>query len=131
MRRGALRGAALAVALASGALVLGACASSKGGGGSAEQPKAAAEKNVGKPAPAGSPLSKVQVGMNDSDVRNVLGSPDKANGYVTGKAFVPFYYGGDTSRTDWIYSGQGRVVFSRNQWSGALKVIRVDYDPSL
>jgi hypothetical protein len=29
-----------------------------------------------------------------------------------------------------MYKGKGRVVFSRNQWSGALKVIRVIYNPS-
>jgi hypothetical protein len=49
---------------------------------------------------------------------------------MTGKAWIPFYYGGDTYRTDWMYKGKGRVVFSRNQWSGALKVIRVMHNPN-
>lgn len=123
----------LTIATLGAALGLAGCASSGSedaapeGGASAESTGSA---EAAKP-PASSPLSKVEIGMNDTDVRNVLGNPDRANAYVTGKAWIPFYFGGDTTRTDWIYSGQGRVVFSRNQWSGALRVIRVDYDPSL
>jgi hypothetical protein len=42
------------------------------------------------PPPAGSPLAKVQLGMSQRDVQNVLGPPDDENAYVTGKAFIPF-----------------------------------------
>jgi hypothetical protein len=28
-----------------------------------------------------------------------------------------------------MYKGQGRVVFSRNRYSGSLKVVRVTYNP--
>ena len=41
-----------------------------------------------------------------------------------------FYYGPDTHRMDWIYRGQGRVVFSRNRWTGGIKVIKLMYNPS-
>jgi len=68
--------------------------------------------------------------MNESRVRKILGEPDDSNAYVTGKAWIPFYYGSDTMRTDWMYRGVGRVVFSRNRYSGGLKVIRVIYNPS-
>ena len=84
----------------------------------------------GVPPPPGSPLAKVQVGMSDSDVRKILGDPDNANGYITGKAFIPYYFGPDTSRRDWLYQGKGRVVFSQNRWSGNLTVVRVDYNPN-
>ena len=70
-------------------------------------------------------LAKVQIGMNDTDVRAILGAPTSSNAYMTGKQWIPYYYGPDTSRTDWVYDGVGRVVFSRNRYSGALKVIRV------
>ncbi len=83
-----------------------------------------------KPPPPNSPLAKVEMGSSDVEVRKVMGDPDDANGYMTGKAWIPFYYGGDTHRTDWLYKGQGRVVFSRNRWSGNLKVIRVIYNPN-
>ena len=63
--------------------------------------------------PPGSPLSKVTVGMNDTDVRRVLGEPTGSNAYMTGKAWIPFYYGPDTHRSDWMYAGKGRVVVWR------------------
>lgn len=119
--------------------MLGACASSSSGsssstgsasGTTAAEPAKAAAKPADVPPPAGHPFSKVTVGMNDTDVRKILGEPDNANAYMTGKAFIPFYYGPDTSRTDWMYKGKGRIVFSRNTYSGALKVIRVMYNPS-
>ena len=103
------------VVVAVSVVALLACASSSGGG---------------KAASASSPLSKVEVGMNDFQVRKILGEPDNMNVYPTGKSWIPFYFGSDTTRTDWMYKGVGRVVFSRNQYSGALKVIRVDYDPN-
>jgi hypothetical protein len=62
-------------------------------------------------------------------VREKIGAPTGEQVYPTGKAWIPFYYGPDTMRTDWKYKGQGRVVFSTNQWSHTSKVIRVDYDP--
>lgn len=109
------------------AVALLACASGSGGGSSESQAKAAASDAA---PPAGSPLSKVETGMNDTQVRNILGNPDNANAYMTGKAWIPFYYGTDTRRTDWMYKGKGRVVFSRNQYTGGLKVIRVIYNPA-
>ncbi len=99
----------------------GGCASS---GGSSARP-AAREAEI----PADSPLARIEKGMSDLDVRKAIGEPDDANMYMTGKAWIPFYYGSDTLRTDWKYSGQGRVVFSRNRYTGALKVVRVIYNP--
>lgn len=98
-----------------------ACASD---GGDAPPP----ESSYSAP-PAGSALSKVEPGMNDAEVRKILGDPDDANAYMTGKAWIPFYFGPDTHRSDWMYKGVGRVVFSRNRWSGGLKVIEVKYNP--
>lgn len=80
--------------------------------------------------PASSPLAKVTLGMNDVDVRKAIGEPTTSRSYMTGKAWIPYYYGSDTSRTAWTYAGEGVVVFSRNRYSGGLKVIRVDYDPT-
>ena len=113
------------------------CASGGRGGGAAasDDTRASAPAEAAMPAgysepPAGSPLSKVERGWSDEKVRSVLGSPDNANAYMTGKAWIPFYYGPDTHRTDWMYKGKGRVVFSRNRYSGGLKVIRVLYNPN-
>jgi hypothetical protein len=111
-------------------LCLGLAACASGGSGSdrpAPEANASAPSDV--PPPAGSPLCKVDSGMSDSEVRKVLGEPDRTNGYMTGKAWIPFYHGPDTTRSDWTYNGQGRVVFSRNRYSGNLKVVRVIYNP--
>jgi outer membrane protein assembly factor BamE (lipoprotein component of BamABCDE complex) len=81
--------------------------------------------------PASSPLSKVSAGMTDVDVRKAMGEPTRSRSYMTGKQFIPWYFGSDTSRTAWTYAGQGEVVFSNNRYSGALKVIRVDYNPAI
>lgn len=125
--------------LAAGLFVWGhvGCATQSGSGASAAGEPAAkeaaakpAEPPKGVPPPAGTRLAKVEVGWNDEQVRAAIGAPDNVEGYITGKSFIPFYYGSDTSRTDWEYKGEGRVVFSRNAYSGTLKVIRVDYDPN-
>ncbi len=79
--------------------------------------------------PASSPLAKVTVGMTEVDVRREIGEPTATRSYMTGKAWIPYYYGGDTARTAWTYAGQGEVVFSRNRYTGGLKVVRVDYKP--
>src|SRR5262245_5282431 len=127
------RGLAVAASLA---LALSACASA--GGGATDKPPAqtaakTATKTDAKTAdvrpPAKSKLAKVKLGMTDVDVRKAMGEPTSSKSYMTGKQWIPFYWGPDTGRTDWKYKGQGRVVFSRNRYSGGLKVIRVTYDP--
>ena len=79
--------------------------------------------------PRSSPLATLEIGMSDIKVRKAIGEPDDARSYMTGKAWIPFYFGGDTHRSDWMYSGVGRVVFSRNRWSGALTVVDLRYNP--
>ena len=113
--------AMLVLTVVFGLAFMGGCASSSGG--------SEAQAKQWTAPPAGSPLAKVKSGMNDAQVRNLLGNPTNANAYMTGKAWIPFYYGPDTHRSDWMYEGVGRVVFSRNRYSGGLKVVRVIHNP--
>ena len=115
---------ALALLLALVTVSFVACATSSDGNRSTSKTTASTGP------PPGTPLAKVKLGMNDAQVRRVLGDPTDSNAYMTGKAFIPFYFGPDTHRAEWIYEKMGRVVFSRNRWSGALKVIRVQYKPT-
>ncbi len=85
-----------------------------------------AAKAIKASAPAGTPLAKITPGMSDIDVRKVLGEPTRTRSYATGKRWIPWYFGSDTSRTAYTYAGQGEVVFNRN-----LKVLHVKYDPSV
>lgn len=105
------------------------CASGGGGGAAPAKAESGAAAATYSDVPAGSPLAAVEPGWTDAQVRKALGEPDNSNAYMTGKAWIPFYYGPDTHRTDWMYKGEGRVVFSRNRYSGGLKVINVLYNP--
>jgi hypothetical protein len=82
-------------------------------------------------APADSPLAKVQVGMSEREVQNLLGPPTDENAYITGKAFIPWYFGRDRHRIAYFYRGMGRVVFAGGGgFSRTGKVSRVEYDPN-
>ena len=59
-----------------------------------------------------------------------VGPPTDSHGYITGKAFIPYYYGDDTARVQWHYKGLGRVLFSTGSWGQYAGVARVEYDPS-
>lgn len=130
----------LAIATSLSVLVLAAgCAASKPaaapeGGAAAPAAEAAKGKEAKAPTPpppAGSPLAQVKEGMSDTDVRKLLGEPDSSKNYMTGKQFIPYYFGTDTTRVEYIYKGKGRITFSRNQYSQGLKVIRVEYNPGI
>jgi hypothetical protein len=96
----------------------------------AEAKAAKAKAAEGKRPPAGTTLARINDGMSESEVISVLGEPTSRQDYMTGKAWIPYYYGSDVSRLDYRYKGVGVVVFGRNRYSGKTKVIRVDYDPS-
>ena len=118
----------------SGCSMTGGSGDDGGSDASNEAARAEAEKEI-KTAmaqiPKSSPLSKIELGMSDTRVRKLIGDPDDSTSYQTGKAWIPFYYGTDVARTDWIFDGQGRVVFSINRYSGQFKVINVMYDPDV
>ncbi len=97
----------------------------------AKQSEAAKAKAAeGVRPPAGTKLARVTDGMSEAEVISILGEPTSRQDYMTGKAWIPYYYGSDVSRLDYRYKGVGIVVFGRNRYSGKTRVIRVDYDPN-
>jgi hypothetical protein len=66
---------------------------------------------TGKPAP-GSRFAQLQIGMGMRQVQDIAGPPTDQGAYVTGKAFIPFYFGSDRSRFELVYKGQGRLIFA-------------------
>ncbi len=82
------------------------------------------------PVPKGHAFGKITKGMPDHEVAKLLGQPSDRRDYITGKQFIPWYYGKDTGRSDWFYKGKGHITFVRNRYSGSLTVIEVFYDPS-
>jgi hypothetical protein len=66
---------------------------------------------IGKPAP-GSKFTRLKIGMGMKQVTDLVGPPTDQGAYVTGKAWIPFYYGSDRYRHELVYKGQGRLIFS-------------------
>ncbi len=126
MSRRTIIASALALVFAAGAFSASAHRASE----SAAVPAAMKAAEPAAPVPANHPFGKIQNGMNEVDVRKILGEPTSSKDYMTGKAFLPWNFGRDTSRQEWTYNGKGLITFSRNAATGSLKVIKVTYDPS-
>ncbi|MFO1205024.1 MAG: hypothetical protein U1E63_04710 [Burkholderiales bacterium] len=66
---------------------------------------------TGKPVP-GSKFSELKIGMSFGQVQGILGVPSDQGSYITGKAFIPFFFGSDRYRHEAVYKGQGRLIFA-------------------
>ena len=66
---------------------------------------------TGNPA-RNSRFTRLQIGMSAKQVTDLAGPPTDQGAYVTGKAFIPFYFGSDRHRYEMTYKGQGRLVFA-------------------
>lgn len=64
------------------------------------------------------------------EVADLIGQPTDTNAHVTGKAFIPFYYGSDSTEVEAHYKGMGRIVYSGGGLGGGPRVISVEYDPN-
>jgi hypothetical protein len=65
----------------------------------------------GSPAP-GSHFTRLEIGMSMRQVTDLIGRPNDMGSYVTGKAWIPFYYGSDRYRYELLYRGHGRLIFA-------------------
>jgi hypothetical protein len=66
---------------------------------------------TGNPVP-GSKFTQIQIGMPLKQVLDIVGTPTDQGAYVTGKAFIPFFFGSDRYRHEVVYKGLGRLVFA-------------------
>jgi hypothetical protein len=66
---------------------------------------------TGNPAP-NSKFSKLQIGMPVRQVTDLAGPATDQGAYITGKAWIPFYFGADRHRFEMTYKGQGRLIFA-------------------
>ena len=82
--------------------------------------------------PANSKWAKLQIGMHQSEVERILGVTSNICGYVTAKAFIPFYYGTDSHRYEAVYAGQGSVAYTGGGMGGGQGVLMmINYDPKV
>lgn len=65
---------------------------------------------TGKPAP-GSKFTELKIGMPVKQVTDIVGQPTDQGVYATGKAWIPFYHGSGRTRIEYVYKGQGRLIF--------------------
>jgi type IV secretory pathway VirB10-like protein len=82
--------------------------------------------------PAGSKWSKLQIGMHQSEVERILGTTSNIRGYVTAKAWIPFYFGNDSHRYEAVYPGQGSVAYTGGGMGGGQgTLMMINYDPAI
>jgi hypothetical protein len=75
-------------------------------------------------------LSAVKKGMSLQEVNNLIGKPTSSTSHLTGKTFIPFYYGGDSARHINLYKGKGRILFTHTSaFSRTWRVKEVIIDP--
>ncbi len=72
---------------------------------------------TGKPAP-GSRFGQLKIGMSAAQVLSLLGQPSDQGTHMTGKAWIPFYFGSDRYRYEVVYKGQGRLLFASSAGFG-------------
>jgi len=73
---------------------------------------------IGRPA-GNSKFKSLQIGMSMRQATDIAGQPTDQGAYITGKAFIPFYFGGDKHRFELAYKGQGRLIFAGDSaWNG-------------
>ena len=85
---------------------------------------------VGTPSPR-SKFAQVRIGMREREVESLIGPPDDTDSHITGKSFIPFFFGGDTHRTEAFYKGEGILTYSPQHFAGeANTLIRIIVDPS-
>ena len=82
--------------------------------------------------PAGSKWARLQIGMHQSEVERILGVTSNIRAYVTAKAWIPFYFGGDSHRYEAVYAGQGSVAYTGGGMGGGQGVLMmINYDPKI
>lgn len=76
-------------------------------------------------------FARVRIGMSEQEVENLIGRPNDLDGHITGKAFIPFYFGGDTNRLEAFYKGEGIISYAPTHFAGmANTVVRIIADPT-
>jgi len=84
-----------------------------------------------RPIPPDSIFAKVKVGDERDKVFATIGQPTSISTYQTGKAFIPFHYGGgDDVRMAAHYKGVGIITFANDSaYTSGYSVIDVTYNP--
>lgn len=90
------------------------------------------EDAIPVPIPATSIFSKVTPGMSMNRVHDTIGKPTDSRNYITGKNWIPFYFGSDRMRLEDLYKGEGRIIYAGGAGMGnqGFTVFKIIYDPT-
>jgi hypothetical protein len=81
--------------------------------------------------PPGSAFSKLRIGMSLQQTHDLIGQPTDSYNHMTGKMFIPFYFGRDAMRLEELYKGQGRITYTGVGAGGAtFNIYQITYDSS-
>ena len=78
---------------------------------------------IGTPAP-NSKFAKLQIGMGLREVEDLIGRADDTDSHITGKQFIPFFFGGDAPPGGVLQEGGRAYLFA-----GALRRCSRRADP--
>lgn len=79
----------------------------------------------------GAKFSRLEIGMSYRQVLNLIGPPTDQYSHVTGKAWIPFYYGSGRYEHKLLYKGQGRLVFAGDAgFSSNAHLIGIEFNRS-
>lgn len=82
----------------------------------------------GEPAP-GSKFNRLQIGMSNKQVTDLIGPPTDQQAHITGKAWIPFYYGAGKHEMLFYYKGMGRLLFAGGAgYSTGVSLIGIEHD---
>ena len=82
--------------------------------------------------PANSKWAKLQIGMEQGEVERILGTSHEVRAHPTAKAFIPFYFGSDSTRYEIVYRGQGSVSYTGGGIGGGRGILMmINYDPNI
>lgn len=98
--------------------------------GKADKAESAREESRDTTASGHGSFADIREGMSSDEVANLIGMPTSQTSHITGKAFRPFYFGGDTARVIYLYKGKGRIVFSRTSMhTTVFRVVEIQPNP--
>lgn len=87
-------------------------------------------EQVQQTIPPNSPLAQIREGMGMAEVTSLIGPPTDQEMSISGKAFIPFYFGADRTVNRLHYKGLGRIYISGiGIGGGGGRVIKIEYDP--
>lgn len=70
-----------------------------------------------------SKFPSLQIGMSQGEVEGKIGRGTDMRTYMTGKAWIPFYFGTDGHRFETFYKGQGSLIYTGGGVGGGRGVL--------